>query len=97
MLTAENSELGRMPIIDRNSASAEGSGGEPSKVISIELIRRPSYSSNIELAWAVEPTTSKVATTAVIRTERSVVLHKKTERSVVLHKKTERSVVLHKK
>ena len=77
MLTAENSELGRMPMIDRNSASAEGSGEEPSNVISIELIRRPSYSSNVELARAVEAATSKVATTVVVRTQRSAVLYQK--------------------
>src|SRR6266850_2645401 len=63
MLTAENSELGTMPIIDRNSASAEGSGGEPSKVISIELIGRPSYSSKVELAFVVWDVASIVAMT----------------------------------
>jgi len=60
MLTAENSELGRMLIIERNSASAEGSGGEPSKVISIELIRRPSYSSNVEAPSALKEKANRI-------------------------------------
>src|SRR6266545_3734076 len=66
-LTAENWVLGNTLTMDRNSASAAGSAGEPSKVISTALISRPTYSAKVELARTIRGVSSNTVSTITER------------------------------